>query len=464
MLHTYIKSLLSSSNIEFSKSKESTLDQFVVDFKDEIDHVLQINKNLVDKFQIRSKIKDITEQWVSLPNATVGKAYQHKIDIISLGWDTMVFTSMEGLDKLGMEYDNETETISGTPNFSGDHKVSFSYRLQGESDVAINQKVLNFIVNPNPRSLWKNIESNPNDIYWKPDDTSENQNLGNRQIVVASKRGRSHANVGSFRDDDFGFKHFPDTGWSIICVADGAGSATMARKGSEIACQSVISYVGDHFKGEKLDEFDQVLAQHHNGSTDATTKYISTFVYENLSKMAYFAHKKIEEQAVKSEKSIKDYHTTLIFTLLKKYTFGYAVLTFGVGDCPIALLNKDLSEIKLMNWLDVGEFGGGTRFVTMPEIFSSDKFVSRFRFKLVDDFSYLMLMTDGIYDPKFVVEANLEKIEKWKEFLADLQGNNEERNVVDFNPENVDVANQLSTWMDFWSSGNHDDRTIAIIY
>jgi len=464
MLHTYIKSLLSSSNIEFSKSKESTLDQFVVDFKDEIDHVLQINKNLVDKFQIRSKIKDITEQWVSLPNATVGKAYQHKIDIISLGWDTMVFTSMEGLDKLGMEYDNETETISGTPNFSGDHKVSFSYRLQGESDVAINQKVLNFIVNPNPRSLWKNIESNQNDIYWKPDDTSENQNLGNRHIVVASKRGRSHANVGSFRDDDFGFKHFPDIGWSIICVADGAGSATMARKGSEIACQSVISYVGDHFKGEKLDEFDQVLAQHHNGSTDATTKYISTFVYENLSKMAYFAHKKIEEQSVKSEKSIKDYHTTLIFTLLKKYTFGYAVLTFGVGDCPIALLNKDLSEIKLMNWLDVGEFGGGTRFVTMPEIFSSDKFVSRFRFKLVDDFSYLMLMTDGIYDPKFVVEANLEKIEKWKEFLADLQGNNEERNVVDFNPENVDVANQLSIWMDFWSSGNHDDRTIAIIY
>ncbi len=464
MLHTYIKSLLSSSNIEFSESKESTLDQFVVDFKDEIDHVLQINKNLVDKFQIRSKIKDITEQWVSLPNATVDKAYQHKIDIISLGWDTMVFTSMEGLDELGMVYDNETETISGTPNFSGDHKVSFSYRLLGESDNAINQKILNFIVNPNPRSLWKNIESNQNDIYWKPDDTSENQNLGNRQIVVASKRGRSHANVGSFRDDDFGFKHFPDTGWSIICVADGAGSATMARKGSKIACQSVISYVEDHFKGEKLDEFDQVLAQHHNEATDATTKYISTFVYENLSKMAYFAHKKIEEQAVKSEKSIKDYHTTLIFTLLKKYTFGYAVLTFGVGDCPIALLNKDLSEIKLMNWLDVGEFGGGTRFVTMPEIFSSDKFVSRFRFKLVDDFSYLMLMTDGIYDPKFVVEANLEKIEKWKEFLADLQGNNEERNVVDLNPENVDVANQLSTWMDFWSSGNHDDRTLAIIY
>ncbi|MNT76273.1 hypothetical protein D3C72_2152610 [compost metagenome] len=73
-------------------------------------------------------------------------------------------------------------------------------------------------------------------------------------------------------------------------------------------------------------------------------------------------------------------------------------------------------------------------------------------------------MTDGIYDPKFVVEANLEKIEKWNEFLSDLKGNNEDRSKVDFEYENADIATQLSTWMDFWSPGNHDDRTLAIIY
>ena len=27
-------------------------------------------------------------------------------------------------------------------------------------------------------------------------------------IVISSKRGRSHKNVGSFRDDDFAYKHF----------------------------------------------------------------------------------------------------------------------------------------------------------------------------------------------------------------------------------------------------------------
>ena len=73
-------------------------------------------------------------------------------------------------------------------------------------------------------------------------------------------------------------------------------------------------------------------------------------------------------------------------------------------------------------------------------------------------------MSDGIYDPKFVVEANLEKHEKWVEFLQDLHGKNEDNAAVEFSAENKEMANQLSNWMDFWSPGNHDDRTLAIIF
>ena len=89
---------------------------------------------------------------------------------------------------------------------------------------------------------------------------------------------------------------------------------------------------------------------------------------------------------------------------------------------------------------------------------------TRFNIDFIDDFSYLFLMTDGIYDPKFVVEANLEKHEKWMEFLSDLNGQNEDGSAVDFNYENEEIADQLAIWMDFWSPGNHDDRTLAIIY
>ena len=92
----------------------------------------------------------------------------------------------------------------------------------------------------------------------------------------------------------------------------------------------------------------------------------------------------------------------------------------------MAMLNKDVSEVTLMNWIDVGEFGGGTRFITMPEIFQNEKFapglvLSWWMISLI-----LMMMSDGIYDPKFVVEANLPNIKKWKNFLADLEGKNEE--------------------------------------
>jgi hypothetical protein len=123
-----------------------------------------------------------------------------------------------------------------------------------------------------------------------------------------------------------------------------------------------------------------------------------------------------------------------------------------------------VTEVTLMNWIDVGEFGGGTRFITMPEIFQNEKFATRMGFKLMDDFSYLIMMSDGIYDPKFVVEANLPNIAKWQEFLADLQGQNDDKATVELSTTNPDIEAQLSKWMDFWSPGNHDDRTLAIVF
>ena len=140
------------------------------------------------------------------------------------------------------------------------------------------------------------------------------------------------------------------------------------------------------------------------------------------------------------------------------------MLSFGVGDCPMAVLNKEISEVILLNWIDVGEFGGGTRFITMPEIFQSEKFPTRLGFKLVEDFSFLVLMSDGIYDPKFVVEANLPNIKKWQEFLEDLNGKNEDGAQVKLAVDNKNIVDEFSKWMDFWSPGNHDDRTLAIVF
>lgn len=464
---TYIQKLFSGNNIIIANNKNQTFETFVAN-EENINAVKQIQalqNNMMSNWKLIVRIKDITDQPIKIPNGTVGKNYETKIDFLQLGWDDIVFSEFENLAQYGLSYNNETEILSGNPTLSGDFKINLKFRVHGENDnTALNIKPISLVINADPKSLWKELPSNKEDKYWKEDNVNDFQPLGDKHIVVASKRGRSHSNVGSFRDDDYSFKHFEKTGWSIVCVADGAGSAKLSRQGSKLACDEVINYFTENLNQESLLEFDILIKNYQEENNEETQKGLNVFLYNNLGKAALSVHKKIQEFANTIETPIKDFHSTLIFALIKKYQFGYAILTFGVGDCPIGLLNKDSSEIKLMNWLDVGEFGGGTRFITMPEIFSSDKFATRFGFKLIQDFSYLMLMTDGIYDPKFVVEANLEKVEKWQEFIADLQGNNDNKDKVVLDKSNTEIANQLSTWMDFWSAGNHDDRTLAIIF
>jgi len=462
----YIQSFLAQKKIDISADKAVLFAAFASDEKnvDAVKIIQENQKMIMQNWILKNRIDDILTQTVSIPNGTVNKKYHAKIDFNTLGWSDFVSFQIKGLENTGLEF-NENDELTGVPEISGDLKIKILFRIEGEpEDSVLNEKIITLIINPDPKSLWKNLESDKNDPFWKPDNVEVLDQFLDKNIVIASKRGRSHANTGAFREDDFAFKNFNEIGWSALAVSDGAGSAKLSRKGSKIACDAVIQYFEENLNAENLKEFDQVLVEHNNKITDETSKRISHFAYQNLSKAAHFAHQKIEEFAIQSETELKNFHATLIFTLVKKYDFGYAILTFGIGDCPIGLLNKELNEIKLMNWLDVGDFGGGTRFITMPEIFQSDKFSTRFGFKLVDDFSYLMLMTDGIYDPKFVVEANLEKIENWNEFLEDLKGKNEDGIKVDFNKENSDIAEQLSIWMDFWSPGNHDDRTLAIIY
>jgi hypothetical protein len=463
----YIQALLDAHKLKIDANRVALFDSFVNENETVyiVDSIIEKQQMLTEKWKLKSRIADIQLQSIVIPNGTVGKHYEAFIDFQKYGWNDFACFTLEGMEVMGLVYDNELKKIAGTPVSSGDIKLNMKFRLNGQNDSdEWNVKLISLVINPDPKSLWKNIPGNKEDPYWKEDDVTVVSQLGAKNIVVSSKRGRSHATVGSFRDDDFAFKHFEETGWSVITVSDGAGSASISRKGSALACNAVIDYFSENIPTEAFVSFDNILEEHKEQPTVDTQKVLSRFVYNNLGQAALYVHKKLDEFAKSIHVPIKDLHATLIFTLLKKYDFGYAILSFGVGDCPIGLLNKDMTEISLMNWLDVGEFGGGTRFITMPEIFSSEKFATRFGYKLVSDFSYLVLMTDGIYDPKFVVEANLEKVDYWQSFFKDLNGANEDGINVTFSAENNKITEELSAWMDFWSTGNHDDRTLAVVF
>jgi len=480
----YIQKLLEHKGVAITARKQKLLDDFISSsaIHQAAVTILEQQTYIMKHWRIRDKIDDIMSARIVIPNATVGKPYSAVIDYDQYGLTDLVYDEWTGLEELGLQFDKETKTISGIPAVSGELKFSFHFKVAGESESDVpNIKTITLIVNPDPKSLWKNIPSDRDAIFWKPDDAMAAGALGDRHIVVASNRGRSHENNGSFRDDDFAFKYIENTGWSVVAVSDGAGSYSLSRRGSQLACSAVVEYFEHLIDLQALQDLESKIRQYESGKDDTLWKDIAVSAKQQLYKAVLHAHHTIKTEATQLHaaapelfdnpraKSLLDYfHATLIFTLLKKFDSGYIILTFGVGDCPIAIVNRNRTDTVLLNKLDVGEFGGGTRFVTQSDIYQPDAspltMAERFNVYYTEDFSYLFLMTDGIYDAKFVVEANLEKHEQWEAFIADLEGDNDEHALVDLDPGNEQIAVELAAWMDFWSPGNHDDRTLAIIY
>lgn len=413
-------------------------------------------QKIMQEATIYKEKEEFKEAHFMIKNANSKQAYEFVFDMEK--FPNITIKSISNLENIGLTFENNV--IKGIPAISNTFDLDIAFfHLNDEKNIDI--KTVQLFVNADPKDLWKNIPSPENAIFYKPEESSHKGIFLDKKIVIASKRGRSHAHEATFRDDDFAVNQLPAE-WNIISVSDGAGSAKMARYGSQLSTQSI----NDFFKNEEvLNEIEKNSILIYNPSEE-TSKEIETEAKQNIIRLLYKGvlnvYHLLNETAKEHSFSIKDLHATLIFTLVKKFDFGYVILSFGVGDCPINVINPEFSEVKLLNQMDVGEFGGGTRFITMKEIFN-DQISSRFGINCVKDFSKLVLMTDGIYDPKFVTENKLENLESWKSFFNDLDGNNEDGMKVDFeNDETIDQ--QLLEWTDFWSKGNHDDRTLAIIY
>lgn len=478
----FLTTLFSKNGINVSKISDEVLKQFTKEYKieDSIKSISVIQDKIMSDWKVKSRVLNFNDSSLMIPNGKQGQKYKYTFNPDYFKNFEITNFEFQGLEEVGLAFDEVTFCIEGEPIVNGDLKIKLLYKVEGESeDSEMNIKIINLIINADPKSLWKNIPSNKEAIFWKEDLKSASAKVGDKSIIISSRRGRSHENVGSFRDDDFAFKYFEESKWTVVAVSDGAGSATLSRKGSELACNEVVSQFEELIKSEELKGFEEKLNEFSETKDEELIKEaeidskkflykISLGVHNSLATLAKNTYESnLEVFNNPKAKSILDYfHSTLIYTAYKKFNIGYVFLTFSVGDCPIGIVNKEKTEAKLLNWLDVGEFGGGTRFVTQPEIFTSQERppATRFNFHVQSDFSFLFLMSDGIYDPKFEVEANLEKSEKWIEFIADLEGSNEDNLKVTFDTELEVAEEQLNKWINFWSKGNHDDRTLAILF
>src|SRR5947209_4837469 len=122
------------------------------------------------KSKPEDRIAEIKQQPVRVLNATVGKPYETRFDFDRLKWKDIIQFEWEGLQEVGLQYDEQTKQITGVPTQSGDVKIKLKFKVDGQpEDAPFNEKTITLIINPDPRSLWKSIESDKNDPYWKED-------------------------------------------------------------------------------------------------------------------------------------------------------------------------------------------------------------------------------------------------------------------------------------------------------
>ena len=451
----------------------------------------QYNDYLMDKV----KVAESEIVWnLNMPNAKENQTYNQTVEMPKV--ESTQLTGVEIIidNVLGLEQDvhglqlmtspnKKSFSITGTPTLEHFRKdgataqstfeLTLKYHFSGiemSEERPVLERKLQFVINQDPRKLWRDIpvdwDNMPKPKY-KNDDTqidyvkveSLPDGTPQKDIVAASKRGRSHAQEGKPRDDHFKMSHM-ENGWYIMAVADGAGSAKYSREGSRIACEEVTNYCMAQLANSK--DFESAVKQYNEHRTESESdarKAVGDYIYRIVGTAAFKAHKSINAEAAMQKLPAKQYATTLLLAICKKFDFGWFVATFWVGDGAICLYNKQTHTAEILGVPDEGEYAGQTRFLTMPEIFDATSLYQRLRFRIVDDFTALFLMSDGVSDPKFETDANLNNPDKWDALWNDLKENG-----VELTDDNEDAKKQLLAWLDFWSPGNHDDRTIAILY
>ena len=203
--------------------------------------------------------------------------------------------------------------------------------------------------------------------------------------------------------------------------------------------------------GERGLKLDSAIISRESDQ-DSAQKQIDEELYYLFGNAAKESVLAIKSEAESTGALYKDFSTTLIITIQKKVATGYFVASYWVGDGGVGVYLQG-QDLTLLGKADSGEFAGQTRFLDAAMI-TPQEIMNRIRSIIVPDFTAIIAMTDGITDPEFETDANIENRDKWAELWAELSPLT----------ETPDPDAALLSWLDFWSPGNHDDRTIAMLY
>ena len=146
---------------------------------------------------------------IALRNGTVGKPYSVEGGAIAgriaeARGDDPALANISHLQlpsDSGLIFDAATGSVTGTPTRPLEEVLLLDYAVSPSAG-SIRFEV-SLLINPDPASLWKDLDSPPDAPYQKASLAHESFDYPDFKVIAASRRGRSHANKGDFRDEDF---------------------------------------------------------------------------------------------------------------------------------------------------------------------------------------------------------------------------------------------------------------------
>lgn len=388
-----------------------------------------------------------------LPNAKQNQLFEVNLSEI-LSSELLEEQSLQLLDNGGTNLELKGHILSGKPKISGDCLLILQGTFQDETsqDNETNIKIeLSLLVNPDPKTLWNNIEPESNLFYKTHQDFQRYVNDDESICLTAARvRGRSHAHKGSFCEDDIAILHSKNLGY-LGMVCDGAGSSRFSRLASQVLTESIPRHlqkiVAEEFsKGDYKGDYKESYQGHQN---ELLGEILGEMPGEILGKAVCKGFSALMEYVDLGDVfKVNDlYATCLIFWALPLENQRWALTSFWVGDGGLAVAHDN--TVTLLGTPDSGEFSGQTRFLSEEEL-SPEAQKNRIQSGIYNNLQSVWAMTDGITDAKFASEKDLQNTEEWQKLIAEML---------------PILANEKSCceWLNFWSQGNHDDRAFAAL-
>jgi len=273
---------------------------------------------------------------------------------------------------------------------------------------------------------WRNLPSNREDPYAFPDQiTTSLRGAANYKMVAASHRGKSHAHNGTFREDAVALEstHY----WNIMAVADGAGTAPMARIGSNLAVTNAVAAIRDAMPDPP------------------TTEDVGRAIWAGLKA----AHTAIRNFAAEQHIAMADLHSTLQLLIHWPQATSCELGLAHVGDGIMAAETVDGQYYMLTEPDTDPEADGRTLFLTSGPV---RQWMERAKVYQFDSrINIVALMTDGVSGD----------LEPYNERLQTYLFDSLRQRVLCYPLRQREQS--LLAFIGYERRGSFDDRTLAVL-